>query len=65
MDDVRKECYHLLGFDASEGSDLDPFGEFVNGAFCEGPTRSNHHTMKGHVIGIVYRAWAGMCGFLA
>jgi hypothetical protein len=35
------------------------------GAFCEGPTRSNHHTMKGHVIGIVYRAWAGMCGFLA
>jgi hypothetical protein len=31
MDDVRKECYHLLGFDASEGSDLDPFGEFVNG----------------------------------
>jgi hypothetical protein len=31
MDDVREECYRMLGFDVGEGSDLDPLGEFVDG----------------------------------
>jgi hypothetical protein len=31
IDDVREECYRLLGFDVGEGSDLDPLGEFVDG----------------------------------
>ena len=26
------------------------------GAFCSGPTRSNPHTAKGHVMGMVCRA---------
>ena len=26
------------------------------GAFCKGPTRSNPHTVNGHVMGIVCRA---------
>jgi hypothetical protein len=31
MNDVCEECYRLLGFDAGERSDHDPFGELVDG----------------------------------
>jgi hypothetical protein len=70
MNDVHEECDRLLGFNIGEGPDLDPLGELVDGnhqvreaprAFCRGPTRSNTHTVNGHVIGIICRAWAGMC----
>jgi hypothetical protein len=30
MDDDREECYCLLRSDVGEGSDLDPFGEFID-----------------------------------
>ena len=29
------------------------------GAFLRGPTRSSPQTMKGHVMGIIWSAWAG------
>jgi hypothetical protein len=62
MNDIREECNRLLGFNAVEGPDLDPLGEFVDGAhqvreatgaFSIGPTRSNPHTVNGHVIKII------------
>jgi hypothetical protein len=65
MNDIREECHHLLGSDVGEGADLDPLGKFVDGdqlvrealgAFCRGLMRSNPHTTKGQVIGIVRRA---------
>jgi hypothetical protein len=31
MNDIREECYRLLRFDASERSDLDALGNFVDG----------------------------------
>jgi hypothetical protein len=39
MDDVCEECHCLLVFDAGEGSNLDPLGEFVDGdqQMCEAP----------------------------
>lgn len=32
-----------------------------SGAFVIGPTRSNPHTAKGHVMGMVWSTWAGRC----
>jgi hypothetical protein len=65
MNDVREECYCMLGFDTSKRSYLDPLGIFLiatnrcvkpPGSFCRGLMRSNPHTAKGQVIGIICRA---------
>jgi hypothetical protein len=70
MNNICEEHHRLLGFDVGKRSNLDPLGKFVDGdqqmcevpnPFCRGPMRSNPHTTKGQVIGIVCRAWAGMC----
>jgi hypothetical protein len=41
MNDIHEEHYRLLRFDAGERSNLDPFGEFVDGdqQVGEGPER--------------------------
>jgi len=74
VDDVGEEKDGLLGTDVGDGSSLDLFGEFVDGhqqmgvppfAFCRGPTKSSPHTANGHVMGIIWRAWAGRCVCLA
>jgi len=70
VDDVSEEKDGLLGADVGDGSSLDPFEEFVDGyqqmcvppfAFCKGPTKSSPHTANGHVMGIIWRVWAGRC----
>jgi hypothetical protein len=61
MNDIREEGNRLLATNVVEGLDLDPVGEFVDGnhqvkppgAFGRGPTRSNPHTVNGHIIGII------------
>jgi hypothetical protein len=41
MDDSREERHRLLGLDVGEGSNLDPFGKFVDcdQKVCEAPGR--------------------------
>jgi hypothetical protein len=31
MDNIREERHRLLGLDVGEGSNLDPFGKFIDG----------------------------------
>jgi hypothetical protein len=70
MNDICEECDRLLKFNIGDGPDLDSLEEFVDGdhqvreasvAICRGSTRSNPHTTNDHIIGIICRAWAGMC----
>ena len=70
MDDVEEEQHGLLGFDHGYWSSFNPFCKLVYGdkqvgeapgAFLSGPTRSSPQTTKGHVMGIIWRAWVGRC----
>ena len=66
MDDVEEEQHSLFGFDCGDRSSFDPFRKLVYGdkwvkppgAFLRGPTRSSPQTTKGHVMGIIWSAWA-------
>ena len=74
VDDIRKEQHCLLGFDLGDWTSLDPFGEFVDGyeqmgiapgCLLQRPNLVQPHTANGHVIGMVWRAWAGRCVYRA
>ena len=67
MDDVKEEQYSLLGLDYEDRSSLYPLCKLVygdkqvriaSGRPLRGSTRSSPQTANGHVMGIVWSAWA-------
>ena len=66
VDDIREEQHDLLGFDHGDRPSLYTLRELVHdnkcvkpsGALLKGPTRSSPQTANGHVMGIVWSAWA-------
>jgi hypothetical protein len=68
VDDVNEERYDLLCPEVCDWAHLDPFRKLVYGdqqvsvapgRLTQGPTMSSPHTVKGHVMGIVWRACGG------
>ena len=67
MDDVEEEQHGLLGFDRGYWSSFNPFCELVYGdkqvgvapgRLFEWPNQIDPQTAKGHVMGIIWSAWA-------
>ena len=67
MDDVNKAQHGLLRLDCEDQSSLYPLCKLVYGDKCVYPssalltglTRSSPQTMNGHMMGIIWSAWAG------
>ena len=67
MDDVKEEQHGLLGLDHKDRLSLYPLCKLVYGykqvriyagALLRGLTKSSPQTMNGHVLGIIWSAWA-------
>ena len=70
VDDISEEQHRLLGFDSCDRTSLDPFGELVNSyqqvgvaprGFLQRPNHVQPPHGEWHVMGMVWRAWAGRC----
>ena len=68
MDDVKEELHGLLGFDRGDRLSLYPLCKLVyddkqvcigSGPPLERSDISSPLTMNGHVMGIIWSAWAG------
>ena len=67
VDDVEEEQHSLLGFDCGYWSSFNPFCKLVYGdkqvgkapgRLFEWPNQVEPQTAKGHVMGIIWSAWA-------
>ena len=68
MDDIKEEQHGLLRLDYGDRPSLYPLCKLVYGdkqvhiapgTLLRGPTRSSPQIMNGHMIGIIWSAWAG------